>query len=406
MRVLTMILAGGEGTRLAPLTKDRAKPAVPFGGRYRIVDFVLSNFVNSGFCQIKVLTQFKSDSLNRHIARTWQLSPLMGQFIDPVPAQMRIGKDWYKGSADAVYQNLHLIKDHNPVYSCIFAGDHIYRMDVRQMLEYHIRKRAILTVAAIPRPIKEASQLGVMEVEKDGRIRSFQEKPKNPKSVPRKKGNVLASMGNYIFNSDVLIDILEQDAKNDSSHDFGKDILPSLIKKTGVFAYDFSKNKVPGMTKFEKGYWRDVGDIDSYWEANLDLVSVSPTFNLYNDEWPIQGSSPSGPPAKFVFANEAENRLGIATDSLVSEGCIISGGRINRSILFPDVRINSYSYVTDSILMAGVNVGRCAKIRKAIIDKHVDIPPGMEIGYELQKDKKKFTVSPDGIVVIPKEMKL
>jgi glucose-1-phosphate adenylyltransferase len=280
-------------------------------------------------------------------------------------------------------------------------------MDVRQMLDYHVRKRAVLTVAAIPRPIGEAPQLGVMEVEKDGRIKTFLEKPQNAKPIRRKPGYVLASMGNYIFNADVLEEILERDANDGSSHhDFGRNILPILIQSADVFAYDFSKNKVPGMSPAERGYWRDVGEIDSYWEANMDLVSVTPTFNLYNEEWPIQGSSPSGPPAKFVFANEAENRMGIATDSLVSEGCIISGGRINRSILFPEVRINSYSYVTDSILMNGVHIGRHAKIRRAIIDKHVVIPQGMEIGYDLQRDRKRFTVSRGGIVVVPKEMKL
>jgi len=402
--VLVMILAGGEGTRLYPLTKERAKPAVPFGGRYRIIDFVLSNFINSGFFQIKILTQFKSESLNRHLSLAWRLSPKLDQYIDPVPAQMRTGRDWYKGTADAIYQNLNLIRDVNPQYVCVFGGDHIYKMDIRQMLNYHIRNKAELTVSVIPKPIEEASTFGVIEVDREWRIKGFEEKPKNPKPMPGRPKMALVSMGNYIFNTDTLIKEVTRDSKlKDSTHDFGRDIIPSIRKKSRLFVYDFAKNKIPGMTHAEKGYWMDVGSIDAYWQASMDLVTVSPIFNLYNREWPIRTYYPTCPPAKFVFADREKERVGAATDSMVSEGCIISGGQINRSILSPQVRINSYSYVTESILMEGVNVGRHAKIRRAIIDKYVDIPQGTEIGYNLKEDKKRFCVTESGIVVVPKE---
>ena len=403
-KVLVMILAGGEGKRLYPLTKERAKPAVPFGGRYRIIDFALSNFINSGFFQLKVLTQFKSESLNRHLSLAWRLSPKLYQYIDPVPAQMRTGRDWYRGTADAIYQNLNLIKDVNPEYVCVFGGDHIYKMDVRQMLNYHIKNKAELTVSAIPRPANEASTFGIIEVDKEWRIKGFEEKPKKPKHIPGRPDMSLVSMGNYIFNTSVLLEEVTADAKKkDSRHDFGRDIIPSIQKKRRLFAYNFARNKVPGMTPAEKGYWMDVGSLDAYWQASMDLVAVSPVFNLYNSEWPIRTYYHPCPPAKFVFADKERERVGIATDSIVSEGCIISGGQINRSILSPQVRINSYSYVTESILMEGVNVGRHTKIRRAIIDKYVDIPSGAEIGYNLKEDKKRFYVTESGIVVVPKE---
>jgi glucose-1-phosphate adenylyltransferase len=403
-KVLVMIMAGGEGTRLYPLTKERAKPAVPFGGRYRIIDFVLSNFINSGFFRLKVLTQFKSESLNRHLSLAWRLSPKLDQYIDPVPAQMRTGRDWYKGTADAIYQNINLIKDVNPEYVCVFGGDHVYKMDVRQMLNYHIKKGAELTVSAIPKAAHEASSFGIIEVDREWRIKGFEEKPKKPKHIPGRPNMALVSMGNYIFNTSVLLKVVTADAKKkDSKHDFGRDIIPSIRKKRRLFAYDFEKNKVPGMTPAEKGYWMDVGSLDAYWQASMDLVAVSPVFNLYNNEWPIRTYYHPCPPAKFVFADKERERVGIATDSIVSEGCIISGGQINRSILSPQVRINSYSYVTESILMEGVNVGRHAKIKRAIIDKYVDIPQGMEIGYNIKEDKKRFYVTESGIVVVPKE---
>jgi len=401
--VLTMILAGGEGTRLYPLTKDRAKPAVPFGGRYRVIDFVLSNFINSGFYKIKVLTQFKSNSLINHLSRAWTLSPFLNQYVDPVPAQMRVGKDWFKGTADAVYQNLNLIFDENPEYVNVFSGDHIYKMDVRQMMAFHIDAKADVTVAVIPKPVKEAAlTFGVVEVDKNFRIIGFEEKPKKPKQIPGKPGMALVSMGNYIFNANVIVEVLERDALKDTSHDFGKTIIPQVIKTHKVYAYDFNKNEIAGLTEPERGYWRDIGSIDSYWQANMDLVAVTPVFNLYNSAWPIRVQYTSSPPAKFVFADKKHSRIGIATDSLVSEGSIISGGQVNRSILFSDVRINSYAQVTDSIIMDGVNIGRYCRIKNAIIDKGSIISPNTVIGYKIEDDKKRFMVSSSGIVVLQK----
>ncbi len=401
-KVLVMILAGGEGKRLYPLTQDRAKPAVPFGGRYRIIDFVLSNFINSGFYKIKVLTQYKSESLNSHIARAWHLSPSIGHSIDMVPAQMRIGKDWYKGTADAVYQNLNLIHDEKPDIVCIFGGDHVYKMDVRQMIDFHIKKSAAVTVGAVPYPLKEAGSYGVIEVDKDYGITGFAEKPAHPRPMPQKKDMALCSMGNYVFDTGPLIEMLEQDTKKDSSHDFGRDVIPAAVKGRTIKAYDFSRNAVPGEPRQAYGYWRDVGEIDSYWHANMDLVSVTPRLNLYNYEWPIRTWYPPYPPAKFVFADEESKRIGIATDSMVAEGCIISGGQINRTVLFPGVRINSFSTVEDSVLFERVDVGRYARVRRAIIDKDVKIMPNATIGYDHEMDKKRFTVSDNGIVVIAK----
>lgn len=405
-KVLTMILAGGEGKRLFPLSKERAKPAVPFGGRYRIIDFVLSNFVNSGFFKIKVLTQFRCDSLNRQLSLAWRLSPILDHYIDAVSPQMKTGDEWYKGSADAVYQNLNLVYNENCDHVCVFGADHIYKMDMAQMINFHKEREADLTIAAIPVPLAEAKDFGVIEVDEEWKIKGFQEKPENPKTIPGNPKMALVSMGNYTFNTDILIETVLKDSKTSSSHDFGKDIIPGMVDKNRVFAYNFSDNNIPGMEEQERGYWRDVGSLDAYWEANMDLISVSPTFNLYNANWPIRSYYPPLPPAKFVFANEKEGRMGIATDSLVSEGCILSGGRVERSILSPLVRINSYSQVSESILMEGVSVGRRTRIKKAIIDKFVTIPSNMEIGYNLEEDRKKFHVTPSGIVVIPKNAKL
>ncbi len=401
---LVMILAGGRGERLYPLTRDRAKPAVPFGGIYRIIDFALNNFINSGFYRIKVLTQFKSDSLNRHLARGFRLSPELGHYIDPVPAQMRTGESWYKGTADAIYQNLNLILDEDPRQVLIFGADHIYRMDVQQMLHYHKEMEADLTVAAIPRPAEEARSFGVLQVDREGRVLEFQEKVKNPKEMPGRRGWCLCSMGNYIFCRDILIDAVKRDAEMATSHDFGKDIIPSMIRTHRVYAYDFSTNRIPGCEEKEIGYWRDVGTIEAYFEANMDLVSVSPQLDLYNAEWPLRTCYNRYPPAKFVFANEAERRVGRATDSIVSEGCIISGGTVNRSILGPGARINSYSEVTDSILMKGVEIGRHARVRRAIIDSGIEVQPHEQIGFDEEADRKKYFVSPGGIVVIPKPL--
>lgn len=399
--VLVMILAGGEGKRLYPLTRDRAKPAVPFGGRYRIIDFVLNNFVNSGFYKIKIITQFKSDSLNKHVSRGWPVSPILGQFIDLVPAQMRIGSEWYKGTADAVYQNINIIYDEEPKYVCVFGGDHVFKMDVRHMLDYHKEKDSELTVSAIPVPVEEANQFGIMEIDKDWRLIGFEEKPRQPKTIPGRPDMALASMGNYIFNKNTIIKELENDAKKKTSHDFGKDIITDMFPRGKVFVYDFSRNTVPGMSETERGYWRDVGNIDSYWKANLDLLEVQPEFNLYNKEWPIRTFNYNYPPAKFVW-DESE-RVGVAKNSLVSEGCIISGGQLSRCILSPNVRVNSFSHVSDSILMEDVTIGRYSQIKKAIIDKFVNIPPSTNIGYNKEEDiARGFYVTESGITVVPK----
>ena len=407
-KTLVMILAGGEGKRLFPLTRDRAKPAVPFGGRYRIIDFVINNFINSGFYKIKILTQYKSDSLNQHIARSWPVSSILGQYIDLVPAQMRTDGNWYKGTADAVFQNITHIQDENPSQVCVFGGDHIYRMDVSQMMKYHKKKRAALTISAIPIPISEASEFGIIEVDEDWRLIGFQEKPKTtPKSIPNRPDMCLASMGNYIFETTELVKEVQEDAMNpDSNHDFGKNIIPKMLKEgKRIYIYDFSQNEYEGMTEAERGYWRDVGSIDSYWQANMDLLDYDPELNLYSTDWPLRTYNYNYPPAKFIW--QTDDRVGMATNSMVSEGCIISGGSISRCVLSPKVRINSYSNVTDSILMENVNVGRYSVIHKAIIDKNVDIPPYTKIGVNLEEDKARgFIVSANGVTVVPKGAKL
>jgi glucose-1-phosphate adenylyltransferase len=406
-QVLVMVLAGGEGKRLFPLTLDRAKPAVPFGGRYRIIDIVLSNFVNSGLSKIKVLTQYKSASLEEHIARNWRLAPILDQFIEAIPAQQRTGKTWYRGSADAVWQCQHVIDDERPELVCIFGGDHVYKMDVRQMIAFHHEVSADATVAAIPIPREEARDFGVLEVGEKGRILAFHEKVANPPPMPGNEKMCLASMGNYVFGPDVLLHELREDENlEDSRHDFGHDILPRLVEKGGeVFAYDFATNSVPGETE-GSGYWRDIGTIDAYWEAQMDLIEIHPQFNLYNFRWPIRTGATHDPPAKFVFRDEAQARVGIATDSMVSHGCIISGGRIHRSVLGVGCRVNSFSEVEESVLFEGVQVGRHAKIKRAIIDKGVEIPSGTIIGFDRDADKQRFFVTDQGIVVIPKRAKL
>jgi glucose-1-phosphate adenylyltransferase len=401
--VLTMILAGGQGERLFPLTKDRAKPAVPFGGRYRIVDFVINNFINSGFFKIKVLTQFKSNSLIEHITRTWRLVPEIGQYVDIVPAQMRRGPFWFRGTADAVFQNLELIFDEKPEYVCVFGGDHIYKMDVNQMLQDHINNDADLTIATIPVPVSEAHHFGVVEIDDDYRVTGFVEKPKQgAKTIPDRPDMILASMGNYIFKANVMIDVLQRNALRNSGVDFGKEIIPEMYPRMKVMAYDFATNYIPGEDAINQGYWRDVGTVDSYFAAALDLVAVTPLFNLYNPLWPMVSAPMHLPPAKFVFADSKSQRIGIATDSLVSDGTIISGGTINRCVLHPRVRIHSYADVDESILMDGVEVGRHCKIRRTIIDKGVKIPAGTTIGYDPAQDRERFTVTDTGIVVVPK----
>lgn len=402
-RTLAMVLAGGAGTRLDPLTRERAKPAVPFGGRYRIIDFCLSNFVNSGIYKVKVLTQYKSDSLNNHISRTWRMTAFLGHYCETVPAQMRTGGDWYRGSADAIWQNLNLITDESPDTVFVFGADHVYQMDVQQMLDFHHEKKADCTVAVLPVPIEQGSEFGILDVAADGEVKNFIEKPKNPPPMPGDPTRCLASMGNYIFNTDTLVREVSEDAKVDSSaHDFGKSILASLNKRARVYAYDFLTNEVPGLGQRERGYWRDVGTLDAYFESNMDLIAVEPIFNLYNSQWPIMAASSSLPPAKFVFGDVVAKRIGRALDSLVSEGCIISGGLVNRSVLSPRVRVNSWAEVHESILMENVEIGRHCEIRRAIIDKNVTIPPGTKIGVDLEADRKRFQVTESGIVVIPK----
>jgi glucose-1-phosphate adenylyltransferase len=407
-RVLVMVLAGGEGKRLFPLTLDRAKPAVPFGGRYRIIDIVLSNFVNSGLTRIKVLTQYKSASLEEHIARDWRLAPILDQFIEAIPAQQRTGKTWYRGSADAVWQCQHVIDDDRSELVCIFGGDHVYKMDVRQMLAFHQDNRADATVAAIPVPRESAKDLGVIEVREDGQIVAFHEKVDDPPSMPGDPTRCLASMGNYVFRADVLLRELREDEHIlESHHDFGRDILPRLVRKgAAIYAYDFATNVVPGEEDVNRGYWRDIGTIDAYWEAQMDLIEIQPQFNLYNFQWPIRTGATHDPPAKFVFRDEAQARVGIATDSLVSHGCIISGGRIHRSVLGIGCRVNSFSEVEECVLFEGVRVGRHTKIRRAIIDKDVEIPSGTVIGYDPEADRQRFAVTDTGTVVIPKRAKL
>jgi glucose-1-phosphate adenylyltransferase len=401
---LVMILAGGEGKRLYPLTKDRAKPAVPFGGRYRIIDFVLNNFINSGFYKIKILTQYKSASLNRHITRGWNLSPFLDQYVDLCPAQMRTGSDWYKGTADAIYQNVFHITDEDPDYVCIFGGDHVYKMDVSQMLDYHKQKDADLSISAIPIPIEEASEFGIIEVDENWRLTNFVEKPKErPACIPGNPNMCLASMGNYIFKKDILLRALREDARmENSNHDFGKNVIPMLLNQgKNIYIYNFHDNNFAGMSDRERGYWKDVGSIDAYWQANMDLLSFNPELNLYSRKWPLRTFNYNYPPAKFIW--QEGDRVGMATNSMVSEGCIVSGGMLSRCVLSPEVRINSYSQVEDSILMENVEVGRYSKIKRAIIDKNVKIPPNSQIGYDHDEDRRRgFHVTESGITVVPK----
>ncbi len=403
MNVLGMVLAGGEGTRLWPLTQERAKPAVPFGGRYRIIDFALSNFVNSGFTKIKVLTQYKSDSLLKHLMRTWNRFAGFGGYVEPVPPQMNMSRDWYVGSLDAIFQNLNIISDEQPDIVAVFGGDHIYKMDVRQMIDFHVQKKAAVTVAAIPVPRDEAKRFGCISVDGDGRMTGFLEKPADPPEMPDRPGYALASMGNYLFDRRILVREAEEDARNTTSrHDFGGDLLPNIFEREPVYVYDFSQNVVPGEEDRARGYWMDIGTIEAYFQASLDLVSVTPTFNMYNMKWPIRSTELHAPPAKFVFADQVTKRIGIATDSLVCDGAIISGGHLEQSILSHNVRLNSYAHVSQSIIFEGADIGRHARIRRAIIDKGVSIPEGTTIGYDVEEDKKHWFVSPEGIVVIPK----
>jgi glucose-1-phosphate adenylyltransferase len=404
--VFAIVLAGGEGKRLAPLTLDRAKPAVPFGGNYRLIDFALSNLVNAGYRRIVVLTQYKSHSLDRHISTTWRLSPLLGNYVAPVPAQMRRGPHWFQGSADAIYQNLNLLRDEKPKIVIVFGADHIYRMDPAQMVRQHIESGAGVTVAALRVPIEQADQFGVIETEPDGQtIKAFHEKPTNAVGLRDAPDQVYASMGNYVFSTETLVECVTMDATaRESSHDMGGNIIPMLVNSGGAHVYDFTNNVVPGATDRDRGYWRDVGTLDAFYDAHMDLISVYPVFNLYNMEWPILTLPDPLPPAKFVF--EEEGRTGHALDSMVCPGVVISGATVRRSVLSPSVHLHSYSEVDGSVLFSGVEVGQRAVIRNAIVDKDVYVEPGAEIGVDLEADRKRFTISDGGIVVVPKGVKV
>jgi glucose-1-phosphate adenylyltransferase len=402
-QVLGMVLAGGAGKRLAPLTADRAKPAVPFGGLYRLIDFALSNLVNAGMRRICVLTQYKSHSLDRHVSTTWRLSSLLGNYVTPVPAQQRLGPHWYTGSADAIYQSLNLIFDDQPDIVAVFGADHVFRMDPRQMIQQHIEHGAGVTVAAIPVPREEAKAFGVIQAAADGRtIEAFLEKPPEPPGMPGQPDLAFASMGIYVFSTDVLVDALRKDAADDGSrHDMGGDIVPMLVDDSAAQVYDFLQNEVPGAEERDAGYWRDVGTLDAYFEANMDLCAVHPVFNLYNARWPILTHVPSQPPAKFV--HDSGDRIGRALNSVVSNGVVVSGGLVRNSVLSPGVRVNSWSRVERAVIMDNTKIGRHAIVENAILDKNVIVPDGAVVGVDKEHDRARgFVVSEGGITVVGK----
>ena len=407
IRVLGIVLAGGKGSRLHPLTAERAKPAVPFGGKYRIIDFVLSNFINSGIYSIYVLTQFKSQSLLQHLSEGWQFGGLLkSQFVIPVPAQMRShDESWYQGTSDAIYQNINLVEQACPDVVAIFGGDHIYRMNITSMIEFHEAKKAEITVAAIPAPKRHATEFGVIEVAENGHILAFHEKNPDAPTMPGDPEHVYASMGNYIFSRQRLLDLLKADAQDpDSDHDFGKNILPKLAGNAEIFAYNFQENRIPGEPEDAAPYWRDVGTIESYFEANMDLRSVKPALTRDNRAWPLRSSSYSDPPAKFTF--DEENRRGQAIDSVVSGGCILSGGVVKNAVLGRGVRVHAGAVVEDSIIFDNCDIGRRARIRRAILDKNVKVLPDTTIGYDREADAARYHVSPTGIVVVAGERSL
>ena len=400
-KVLVIVLAGGEGKRMLPLTQDRAKPAVPFGGSYRIIDFALSNFANSQYLKIVVLTQYKSHSLDRHISQTWRFSSLLGNYVTPVPAQMRRGPHWFAGSADAIYQNLNLIGDETPDVVCVFGADHIYRMDVSQMVDQHLASGAGVTVAAIPVGYEEAKSFGVIEADDAGKIIAFHEKSQTPPTIIGDDSRCLASMGNYVFNTKTLVDIVTPAGQDDAHTDLGGHIIPALTAAGVAHVYDFSTNVVPGQDAREKGYWRDVGTIDSYYDANMDLLSPVPVFNLYNDDWPVFTSHQPLPPAKI--SRGAGGEPSYVDGSLLCAGSIVSGAHVERSIASPGVRVHHDAHVTDSLLFPGVVVSPGARINRCIVDKNVVIPAGTRIGFDASADAARFTISDHGIVVIEKD---
>ncbi|CAN5379881.1 glucose-1-phosphate adenylyltransferase [soil metagenome] len=398
-RVLGIVLAGGEGKRLWPLTQDRAKPAVPFGGNYRLVDFVLSNLVNAGYMRICVLTQYKSHSLDRHITTTWRMSSMLGSYVTPVPAQQRLGPRWFTGSADAIYQSLNLVYDDQPDYIVVFGADHVYRMDPRQMVDQHIASGAGVTVAGIRVPRSQASAFGVIDTDRAGRITAFLEKPADPTGLPDDPDTSFASMGNYAFSTGVLLDALKLDAGDEGSvHDMGGNLIPMLVEQGRAHVYDLADNDVPGATERDKGYWRDVGTLDSYYDAHLDLVSVHPVFNLYNRQWPIFTLPPQLPPAKFVEG-------GIAQESMVGPGVIVAGATVRGSVVSPNVKFNAGAYVEGSVLLDNVQIGAGAVVRRAILDKNVVVPEGAHIGVDLAADRERYHVTASGVVVLGKGAK-
>jgi glucose-1-phosphate adenylyltransferase len=406
-KVLAIVLAGGEGKRLMPLTADRAKPAVPFGGIYRLVDFALSNVVNSGYLKIVVLTQYKSHSLDRHISTTWRMSTMLGNYVTPVPAQQRIDKSWFQGSADAIYQSLNLIQDEKPDIVVVAGADHVYRLDFSHMVAQHVSSAAGVTVAAIRQPIALADQFGVIEVDADStKIHAFLEKPKGASGLPDSPDEILASMGIYVFDADVLVDAVTRDAERaGSNRDMGGDIVPDFVRRGKAYVYDVKDNPIPGSTDRDHGYWRDVGTIDSYYDAQMDLISIHPVFNLYNYEWPIYTNQGNYPPAKFVHGSGG--RVGQAHNSAVSPGVVISGGQVSHSVLSPGVHIHSYATVTDSVLLDFVQVGENATIHRAIIDKFVVVPEGVSIGVNREQDLERgFTVTDSGITVVGKSQQV
>lgn len=403
-RVLTIVLAGGEGKRLMPLTADRAKPAVPFGGMYRLIDFALSNLVNSRYLQIVVLTQYKSHSLDRHVAKTWRMSPLLGNYVAPVPAQQRVGKHWYLGSADAIFQCLNTITDERPDIVVVVGADHVYRMDFSQMVTSHVESGARFTVAGIRQPIEMADQFGVIETQKDDRhrIARFLEKPTDPVGLPDSPHEILASMGNYVADADALVEAVTKDAENPTSrHDMGGDIVPWFVERGEAGVYDFVENDVAGSTDRDRDYWRDVGTLDAYYEANMDLISVNPVFNLYNSKWPLFSGYQNLPPAKFVHAGPG--RMGHAADSVVAPGVLVSGATVTGSVLSPHVYLHSWASVSDSVLLDEAEIGRHAQVHRAILDKNVVVQPRARVGLDHEHDLARgFTVTESGVTVVPK----